>query len=313
MTRIADREVNVEAVLTALGVDERGRRGEWIDALCPLHVESNPSFAVSAEHGGWICNHEHLTGGLLDLVAAVRNCSRGEAARWISTQQSAPPSVDTLRERLLGKAIEIPNDDELTQWITRFAGLPIGTLPEYWFDRGFTWAAADAFDVRFDAGPPPALVWPVRDEQANIVGFIERKLPGASGPKYEYPLGFKKVLFPLDHFKGEEATLVEGPLDALWLHQHGYNGGLAMLGTGLTRLQAAWLRSHVRSVVIALDNDDAGNLALRRLAAQLTGLSLRIAQLPSGTDPQELPFVELAQILANARSLESIILMGANK
>ena len=186
MTRIADREVNVEAVLTALGVDERGRRGEWIDALCPLHVESNPSFAVSAEHGGWICNHEHLTGGLLDLVAAVRNCSRGEAARWISTQQSAPPSVDTLRERLLGKAIEIPNDDELTQWITRFAGLPIGTLPEYWFDRGFTWAAADAFDVRFDAGPPPALVWPVRDEQANIVGFIERKLPGASGPTWRH-------------------------------------------------------------------------------------------------------------------------------
>ena len=86
-----------------------------------------------------------------------------------------------------------------------------------------------------------------------------------------------------------------------------------MLGTGLTRLQAAWLRGHVRNVVIALDNDDADNLALRRLAAQLTGLSLRIAQLPSGTDPQELPFVELAQILANARSLESIILMGVNK
>ena len=50
---------------------------------------------------------------------------------------------------------------------------------------------------------------------------------------------------------------------------------------------------------------------LRRLAAQLSGLSLRVVQLPSGVkDVQELTPDKLVQVLANARSIESIILKG---
>ena len=120
--------------------------------------------------------------------------------------------------------------------------------------------------------------------------------------KYLYQKGLQRVLFPLDHFKGEEVILVEGPLDALWLHQHGYVGALAVLGSGLTRSQVAWLQTRAEKIVVAFDNDRDGRRGKDQAIKQLAGIHTLVTTLPLDVkDVQELNEKSLRSTIEGAR------------
>lgn len=273
--RLADVEVDVEDVLARLGVEPVSRReGGWADALCPFHEERRASFSVSLEHGGWVDRHTARTGSLLALVAELRGMSRDEAARWVRGSRTIIESADLLARILRSGA---PRDaeaaalgEDVRRWAARFEALPTDRMSEYFFERGFTDATRRRFDVRYD-DDPPALVWPVRDENANLAGFALRKVPPCGWPPYLYPRGFRRMLFPLDAYEGETVVLVEGPLDAMRLHQAGVSGALALLGADLTDAQLATLRRLARRVVLALDSDPAGDAATATLTRRLVG------------------------------------------
>lgn len=298
--KISDCEIDPEAVLEALGVEPVRSRGDWSDALCPLHPERHPSFSYHADSGAWVCRHDGSRGDLVALAAALRGCDRREAARWVSDVGRASPEtgVDEIVEQLLGGPAPIKNG-EVQAWASRYVELPTDRMSEYFFDRGFTTQTMRDFDVRLDE-VENCLIWPVRDENMNTLSFIKRRLPGTSGTKYLYPRGFKQVFFPLDRFAGPAAILCEGALDAMWLHQLGRAGGLALLGTGITGAQADWLRASVRYIVLALDGDDAGRRATGQLVQRLAGLDVRVARLPDGRDVQDLAPGEVGEVLEGA-------------
>ena len=300
--RIADADLDVEAVLEALGVEVVEQRGRWGDALCPLHHEGDPSFGVNLDHGGWICRHEDETGQLVDLVMALREVPRHEALRWMTdTAPRQDHSVDELIDALTGWK-KLDEDNPLAWTESFFSEYKDDEMAEYWFDRGFTEETMRAFDVRLWGGAGlPHIMWPVKDENGNILSFIKRAVAGG-GYRYMYSKGFERTLFPLDHFEGDEAVLVEGPLDAMWMHQHGHRGALAMLGPGVTAGQEAWLRGHVTKVVLALDNDVEGRRGTERLLARLGSFDLRVAAVPlPAKDVQEVPREDLKKMLASAR------------
>ncbi|KKK59850.1 hypothetical protein LCGC14_3030240, partial [marine sediment metagenome] len=220
-------------------------RGDWADALCPLHAEDDASFGVNLEHGGWICRHDDEGGQLVDLVMRLRELSRHEALAWMAgLGPSKDHSIDDLLRGLTGGA-ELEAHDPLA-WAKGYLELETNRMAEYWFERGFTEDTMHAFGVRYYRGvpiSPPHIIWPVKDADGNTISFMLRRVvDNWNGSKYLYPRGFERTLFPLDHFEGDEAVLVEGPLDAMWLHQHGYRGALALLGSGVTAGQEAWLR-----------------------------------------------------------------------
>ena len=156
------------------------------------------------------------------------------------------------------------------------------------------------FGVLFDL-QQRALVWPVRAHSNKLLGFTRRYLPGHQ-LRYEYPRGFTRPLFPCDKFRGSRAILVEGPLDAMWLHQHGYYGALATLGTSVTAKQLAWLRAHVAEVVLMFDNDPAGKAVTQKLLPRLLEFRLWLAKLPDDVkDPQELSAEQLEKALAEIK------------
>src|SRR3954470_20930434 len=168
------------------------------------------------------------------------------------------------------------------------------------------------------------LMIPIRDERGRVVGFGGRVLPGAgqnsykseTGPKYlntpQTPIFDKgSVLYGLD--RGREdirqqstAVIVEGYMDVIAAHQHGYRNVVASMGTSLTDRQATLLQRFAGRVVLAMDADAAGTAAnLRAIqvvatAAQrparsaTTGreeqrsLDIRVLALPQGKDPDEL-------------------------
>ena len=115
------------------------------------------------------------------------------------------------------------------------------------------------------------LMFPVIDVRGSVVGFSGRLL-GDGEPKYlnspDTPV-FKKSmqLFGLNLAKKTKSgtlLLVEGNIDVVKLHQAGFDGAVASLGTALTEEQVRLLSRYAKNVVIAYDNDAAGAKAAER-------------------------------------------------
>ncbi len=153
------------------------------------------------------------------------------------------------------------------------------------------------------------LMFPIHDRQGRVAGFGGRSLDG-SNPKYlntaSTPVFDKRATLYGLHLalesirKQETAVIVEGYMDTIAAHQHGYTNVVASMGTALTQQQVSQIGSTVKSFVLALDPDAAGQEATLRslestyrvLESQPLGrkrlFDLKVAALPTGLDPAEL-------------------------
>jgi DNA primase len=147
------------------------------------------------------------------------------------------------------------------------------------------------------------IMFPITDLRGRVVGFGGRSLPGEgqeeAQPKYlntAQTVLFDKgsLLYGLDkakeHIRREgSAVIVEGYMDAIAAHQHGYANVVASMGTALTERQVRLLKRFSRDVVLALDADTAGQEATLRAVEyqELLGGDIRVAILPSGLDPDQ--------------------------
>jgi DNA primase catalytic core len=145
----------------------------------------------------------------------------------------------------------------------------------------------------------------------DIVGFIGRRNPtkddnAFAGPKYlntRATVAFTKAeqLYGLTEEgraaldAGARPVLVEGPLDAIAVSiaSLGEAVGIAPMGTAFTAAQAAQLRPLFKDdrsrIVVATDNDPAGQESARRAFWELTRLGADPQQLalPTGQDPAD--------------------------
>ena len=163
------------------------------------------------------------------------------------------------------------------------------------------------------------LLFPIRDLQGRVVAFGGRAM-GAEEPKYlnspETALFVKgQMLYALDVARESmrqknRAVVVEGYLDCLMAHQHGFTETVAALGTAFTPAQLGLLRRYADEVVSVFDADAAGQKATSRLEEMLTDVMdlrnlgwavsrtgsfekadyfpIKVALLPEGHDPDSL-------------------------
>ncbi|NCC51298.1 MAG: DNA primase [Spartobacteria bacterium] len=139
---------------------------------------------------------------------------------------------------------------------------------------------------------------PIRDELGRPIAFTGRVLSADQhGGKYvnspETILFSKsRALFAVDKARRaivdeRRAIVCEGQIDAIRCHQAGLITVVASQGTALTGQHAHLLKRYADEVVLMLDADKAGEDAALRGAHVLmdAGLSVLIAQLPTGEDP----------------------------
>jgi DNA primase len=146
------------------------------------------------------------------------------------------------------------------------------------------------------------VMFPIRDRRGRVISFGGRIL-GDGQPKYlngpETELFSKRrTLFGLDFAReaargGAAVLAVEGYMDVIALHQAGFAGAVAPLGTALTEEQLEELWRLSPTPVLCFDGDAAGARAAARaaeLALPLLSLekSLHVATLPAGEDPDTL-------------------------
>jgi DNA primase len=154
--------------------------------------------------------------------------------------------------------------------------------------------AAGVIGVTEDEGRPydffrDRVLFPIRDAQGRPIAFGGRGMEDASTPKYlnsRDTLLFHKqeTLFAFDLARKpmaqeRQVVIVEGYMDAVMAHQHGYRNVVATLGTAVTDRHLRLLRRQVDEIVLALDADAAGQAATWR-ALQQADESLRVGVKP---------------------------------
>ena len=142
------------------------------------------------------------------------------------------------------------------------------------------------------------LMFPIIDVRGNVIGFggrIMKKDDNAA--KYlnspeTLIFNKRKNLFGLNLAKKTKLNyliLVEGYMDAIALHQHGFDCAVASLGTSLTEEHAVLLSRYTEQVVLIYDGDEAGQRAAQRAIPMLekAGLQVKVLQMKDAKDPDE--------------------------
>lgn len=237
-----------EAVRDILGVREVYGTDEW-PTFCfsPDHDNKNtPSASVNVRKGLWVCY----------------SCGRGGS---VSALLTGVPISDPSTSQYLGDVEDLLRHvDEVDHeyykclpeaWLSLFAGEPHPA----WYERGVSRSAIEHFSLGYDH-ETDCLTYPLRDLHGRVLGVVRRRLDGGK-PKYKYPAGIDihDLLFRYHEAPcGEPIVVVEGALDAIALYDAGIFA-VAIYGGHMSPTQEELIRRlYPSEVVLAFDNDEAG-------------------------------------------------------
>ncbi len=145
------------------------------------------------------------------------------------------------------------------------------------------------------------LVFPIINSFGDVVGFSARLLENADFAKYKNTaqtivFDKSKCVYNINNIKKlkqnnelNEVIIVEGQMDVISLYKNGVRNAVACLGTALTPQHAKEIKKFSDKVVVCFDGDGAGKKATLRSLEILVknGLSVYVASLPAGVDPDE--------------------------
>ncbi len=331
---IKDKNDIVEVVNQYLKLKKSGRNYK---ALCPFHQEKTPSFMVSPElqiykcfgcgKGGDVINFVMDIEGLefpqalemlADRVGVKLEKFKGDpqakeksklgsindlAQKYYSYLLFKHPVGKTARKYLENRGLSLETAEKLS---LGYAPSSKSNLADFLLNKDLT--LSDIVRTGLVKSPGKGryydlfrgrLVFPLKDERGNIVGFSARALKKAQEPKYiniaETPLFKKRQLLyglnetKMDIKKAQKAIVVEGEFDFLSPYQEGTKNIVAAKGTSLTAEQVKLIKRYANTVLIAFDADFAGEKAVQRgiKLAQEADLEVKVVSLPEGKDPDD--------------------------
>ena len=316
----------MEMVLAHYNVRVRKVNQSYLRGKCPLpsHTskESGDSFGVHAEKNVWACQSDSCVkarrgrkgGNVLDLVAAMEDCSIRDAAaklqNWFHVVPGAPPESNRIDRESRnaasdgrGEGSDVPDSNRPLEFTLK----DVNSSHEYLARRGVGRETASAFGVGFFPGKGSMIgrvVIPIHNRDGKLVAYAGRSIDGGE-PKYKLPAGFHKSLELFNLHRavgvgGECALVVEGFFDCMKVHQAGYASVVALMGVSLSERQEELLASKFSRIVLMLDGDEAGRGGAREIAARLVHrMYVKVVDLPDGKQPDQLSSEELRSILGS--------------
>lgn len=303
--------------LDATKIVDKGR--DNIQFTCTVHGENNPSAGVSVSKQVFNCWSCHAKGSISYLVYK----SKPDEFKNIK-------EVDTFILDRYGVAYisfdkewanngllryeDFYNIEEEVRFTTPRSKLaPFRSGKEtyqYFFDRGFNSKDVQDFMIGRDLIQKTITI-PIFWEDETLAGIIGRKIDSkiSSNMRYKvYDFPKSNLLYPLNKYKSERGrvVLVEGNLDAIWCHKHGFSEVLAMQTNSLSKEQVSWIVNNCSEVVDLSDNDKMGYYASQSIEEGLKRkvrlLSAKHLYPDSKKDPQECTYNELKEMMCKAKS-----------
>jgi DNA primase len=302
----------------------RNERAHELSAICPFHrhpdgsPERNPSFYMSLDTGLYFCHACGSSGNLYTFLRDLgvdRQTIRGEYGQLLDQAGSnyRPPPDPTKPS----KAVFEPLPEAL---LGLFAYCPVELV-----DAGFTEQTLKHFEVGYDRWYS-RVVYPLRTVDGLLMGLSGRQ---QRAPKYkiytdEYPTwelparpGWDKsdvlwnahATYPAMYLnpQPQPIVLVEGFKACMWVHQAGFPGVNALLGTHLSWAHRFILERVGAPVYLFFDNNDPGETGAVKTGVKLIQ-SLNVSVVPypdrlkddERAQPDSCTVDELRQSMASA-------------
>jgi hypothetical protein len=247
--------------------------------LCPLAGCSSytgadhRALSLNVDSGEWYCHRCRAGGQLAEhrapRIVQRRDRSRAAAARAFRLAPAKPPP---------------PSPDPAARWRQQWDAAPLVIESDagvaYLDARGIPLALALVADVRWAASwaGRPAVLFPIVDRQGVVVAVNGRYVDGRTDPKTRTYGPKSQGVFVApnrDALRADPLVITEAPLDALALAACGVPA-IALVGT----TAPAWLPLlGARNVLMATDNDPAGEAAAVELARGLRSLGVHCERL----------------------------------
>lgn len=317
-------EVMVIDILQYIGVTKIGNfnsKGE-IQFCCPIHQENTPSMGYSISKNVCNCLSCHFSGSISWLIFNANRDefkSIQEVDQWIKSRYNVDfiswtnKELDDILIRYedfekdaVNKRFELPN-----YYIAPYRSG--NETYKYFFKRGFTKKTMQEFKIGRDLEQKTVTI-PLFWEDETLAGVIGRKI-SSKVPKnaryivYEFPKG--EIIYPMNKItpyinsEGQRVfILVEGILDALWMHQLGFTNTFGVLGNSVTVKQRLWIQKNCDKLINMSDNDKGGVKLSEILKEHLDAiLDIEDVIYPENKkDPQECSKEEIKHMLANTKN-----------
>lgn len=260
----------MERLLDRLGIEPVSTRDNEFLALCPGHKEitgkedRNPSWWINAETGRHICFSCGFKGGIWGLIAQVKGLRDAQGRLdFADAKDWMYESFDGIVFDALSETEPVKKEPEVR--ISEASLALFSYPPEHALQsRGLTLAAAEQYELLWDKAHSNWIIV-IRDPHSNkLQGWQEK---GYSRRYFNnYPPGVAKAetLFGYSQYTGGKMIVVESPLDVLRLASLGIAGGVATYGVHISNAQLKLIRE-ADEIIFALDNDDAGKAASKKL------------------------------------------------
>jgi DNA primase len=272
-----------------------------VNIFCPFHKNlHSPAFYINIKTGLWQCFNPSCgkKGNFRQLYKQVTGKPFTKDIKL--DHQALQNTIDRdlnyeegEKDQLNISDVEIDyeNPDMLSNLIT---------LAE----RGLEYETLETFEVGYSM-PKERVVIPVRDAQYKLVGFIGRAIKSEQEPRYLYNKGFKRadVLFNIQNAKAyNSCIIVEGSIDAMFIHQAGFPNVVATLGSRVSEYQYKLMRRYFDSITIFSDNDAAGEQMKHDILNACSGKELYTVELPADKkDAGEMTQEEIINTLTNKK------------
>ncbi len=316
------------------------RRGKNFTGLCPFHQEKTPSFTVNPSRQSFYCFGCKAGGTAFDFVMKRDRVEFKEALEILARMANIElPRFGSASSQKKGErqAMLDAHSAACQHFVSLLMHPQQGKAArEYLEKRGFNeeslkrfqvGLAVDAWDglikavgrkfqpqLLAQAGLVKArergegfydtfrnrIMFPIRNEQGQIIAFGGRVAPGSTDPaKYlnspETPLFSKsRSIFGLDLarqriIETRTVAVVEGYTDVVMAHQFGATNVVSVLGTAMTEQHVAVLRRFADRIVLLFDADTAGDAAVDRVVQLFLTqpIEISVASMPNGLDPDE--------------------------
>lgn len=320
------------------------KRGQNFVGLCPFHSEKTPSFYVSplkkifhcfgcGENGDvitFMMKHENLSFKEVVIEKAQEFQIPNDFSNSINNTNELDMIRDFLNELQLKylewfinepKIQQYANKRQLSQSDMKTFGIgygPKASIQMAWL-RNCRFQEVSIKSGLFKQDLYPLLVdrliFPIHNSRGILVGFsgrstdIENKAKYINSPESSV-FSKKKLLYGLHLAKKrakevDRIIIVEGYMDVIAMHHHGFQETVAVMGTALTEFHAKELSKVTKNIVLMFDSDSAGQEAVRKSIPPLQseGLVIQIVTLHD-KDPSdffiEKNFQDMAKVLANS-------------
>lgn len=250
-----------------------------IVCLNPEHDDSNPSMRVDREDGQFHCFSCGYKGNVFTRFNRFRNV-------FNSRVKQTKETIEDLR-KASWSGYPYPRDAFFVT--TEFRGISPETMQKF-----------HAFRSK-EHGMEERIVFPIFDSREIIIGFQGRYEFSDAKPKYlAYPRGQSLPLYPNPQRItpiNNSIILVEGLLDALYLHSRGLTNVVAIFGTSrinydnVIDLLTPYMLLGCDKVYLMMDGDKAGRKAnnnIEKCIKHKTDLLVEQLAMEDDTDPAEL-------------------------